>query len=202
MVKKGLFTRIKNSSLEGNNYIGHFSHLYNCTVGRMSYFGSRCTLVSTDVGRFCSIAADVRVIAGEHPVNNWISTHPAFYSVNSAIGKTFVDKTKYQEIKYADEQHKRIVTIGNDVWIGFGVRILNGVRIGDGAVIASGAVVTKDVEPYTIVGGVPAKKIGQRFNEDEIAFLQKNKWWEKDIDWIEKNAHAFENMENYRKLFM
>lgn len=201
MVKKGLFTRVKNTGFEGNNSIGHFSHLHNCTVGRMSYIGSKCTFVSTDIGSFCSIAADVCVVAGEHPAHTWISTHPAFYSPHCATGISFTEENKFQEIRYADEEHRRIVTIGNDVWIGFGVRILNGVHIGDGAIIASGAVVTKDVEPYAIVGGVPAKKIGQRFSDEEIAFLLENKWWEKDPEWVKQNAHAFENIEEYKKLF-
>lgn len=201
MVKKGLFTRIKKSRLAGNNFVGHLSHLRDCSVGQMSYIGSRCTFVGTDIGSFCSIAADVRIIAGEHPVNTWISTHPAFYSPNCATG-SFAAENKFQEIRYADDAHRRIVIIGSDVWIGFGVRILNGVHIGDGAVVATGAVVTKDVEPYWIVGGIPAKKIGQRFNDEEISFLLNNKWWEKDLAWIQNNAAAFKNIGDYKKLFI
>lgn len=202
MVKKGLLTRIKNSILDGNNFVGHFSHLHNCKIGQMTYIGSRCTLINTDVGGFCSIAGDVRVIAGEHPSHTWVSTHPAFYSPNCPTGVSFSDKNKFKEIKYADDENRRIVTIGNDVWIGFGVRLLNGVHIGDGAIVATGAVVTKDVEPYSIVGGVPAKKIGQRFSDEDISFLLNNKWWEKDLDWIRKNAASFEDMEEYKKLFI
>lgn len=202
MIKKGLFVRSKKSRFAGNNFIGHFSHLYDCNVGKMSYMGSRCTFVGTDIGNFCSIAADVRIVAGEHPTNTWISIHPAFYSLNCVVGRSFVKKNKFQEIRYADQERHRLVEIGNDVWIGFGVRILNGVHIGDGAIIAAGAVVTKDVEPYSIVGGIPAKKIGQRFNEEEIAFLLNNKWWEKDLEWIRSNASSFENIEKYKKLFI
>ena len=168
----------------------------------MTYIGSRCTFVSTDIGSFCSIAADVRIIAGEHPANTWISTHPAFYSSNCVTGVSFTTANKYNEIKYVNEERRRIVSIGNDVWIGFGVRILNGVHIGDGAIIATSAVVTKDVEPYAIVGGVPAKKIGQRFNDQEISFLLDHKWWNKDLEWIKNNAHAFEEIEKYKKLFI
>ena len=202
VIKKGFFTRIKSSRLDGNNFVGHLSHLHDCTVGRMTYIGSRCTFVSTDIGSFCSIAADVRIIAGEHPANTWISTHPAFYSSNCVTGVSFTTANKYNEIKYVNEERRRIVSIGNDVWIGFGVRILNGVHIGDGAIIATSAVVTKDVEPYAIVGGVPAKKIGQRFNDQEISFLLDHKWWNKDLEWIKNNAHAFEEIEKYKKLFI
>ena len=202
MVKKGLFTRIKKCRFDGDNYVGHFTHLHDCNVGRMSYFGSRCTFISTDIGSFCSIAADVRIIAGEHPTHTWISTHTAFYSSNCVTGVSFAEENKFPEVKYADEEHRRIVTIGSDVWIGFGVRILNGVHIGDGAIIAAGAVVTKDVEPYSIVGGIPAKKIGQRFNDQEVSFLLESKWWEKDFEWIKHNAPAFEDMEKYKQLFI
>lgn len=202
MIKKGYFTRIKKCRFEGDNFVGHLSHLYDCTVGRMSYFGSHCTFISTDIGSYCSIAADVRIIAGEHPTHTWISTHPAFYSSTCVTGISFTDENKFSEIKYADSEHHRIVTIGNDIWIGFGVKILNGVHIGDGAIVATGALVTKDVEPYSIVGGVPAKKIGQRFNDEEISFLLTNKWWEKDFEWIRKNASAFSDFKKYKSLFV
>ena len=202
VLKKGLFARVKNSKFDGYNFIGHFAHLHGCRVGRMTYIGSRCTFINTEIGSFCSIAADVQVIAGEHPAHTWVSTHPAFYSPNCATGISFTQKSKFNEIKYADEENRRFVVIGNDVWIGFGVKILNGVKIGDGAIIAAGAVVTKYVEPYTIVGGLPAKKIGQRFNDDEIAFLLDNKWWNKDLDWIRENSDAFENIEKYKNLFI
>lgn len=201
-MKKGYFTRIRKCRFEGNNYVGHLSHLYDCRVGRMSYFGSNCTFVSTNVGRFCSIAADVKIVAGEHPTHTWISTHPVFYAANCVTGISFTDENKFSEIKYADSEHRRVVIIGNDVWVGFGARILNGVHIGDGAIIATGAIVTKDVEPYSIVGGVPAKKIGQRFNDEEISFLLENKWWEKEFDWIRKNAFSFTDLKKYKEAFL
>ena len=87
--------------------------------------------------------------------------------------------------------------IGNDVWIGDDVTILGGVTIGDGAVIALGAVVTQDVASYSIVGGVPAKLIRKRFDENSIEFLNSFKWWDKSDDWLRNNAKEMSNIHDF-----
>ena len=80
------------------------------------------------------------------------------------------------------------------MWIGYGARLLAGLTIGDGAVIAAGSVVTKDVEPYCIVGGIPARVIRKRFTDSEIAYLLGLEWWNQSFDWIENNAAKFHNV--------
>lgn len=197
-MKKGLFTRIKGSFFEGNNYVGHLSHISDCHVGRMTYIGSKCSILHTKIGRFCSIAGDVKIIYGKHPVQTWVSTHPAFYSKNNACGVSFVQENLLDEFDYADEKKRYMVEIGNDVWICSNALITGGVRVGDGAVILAGAVVTKDVAPYSIVGGVPAKEIGKRFDDDEIVFLLKEKWWERDLEDLKRNADQFRDIEVFK----
>ena len=120
------------------------------------------------IGAFCSMARDVEfLLGGEHPTN-WLSTYPFFVFTDDWPNRT---SEGYYGVK-GD------IVIGNDVWIGTGVTILSGVTIGDGAIIGANALVTKDVEPYTIVGGNPAKPIRKRFDEETIAMFLEIKWWE------------------------
>ena len=197
-MKRALFTRIKNCSFEGNNYIGSFSHALNSSFGYNSYCGSRCSIINTRIGRFTSIASNVEIVFGAHPTHTWVSTHPSFYSKNTVTGVSYTESARFEEKTYAADGY--YVCIGNDVWIGHGVKILEGVRIGDGAIVATGAVVSEDVSPYCIVGGVPARRIKDRFSQEEISFLQYLKWWDKDIDWIQKYAFAFADITELKKV--
>jgi acetyltransferase-like isoleucine patch superfamily enzyme len=129
------------------------------------------------IGKYCSISKEVRIITGGIHPTNWISNFPIRDNLNVDI--------PYDGTPTSNGD----IIIGNDVWIGTGATILSGVKIGNGAVVAACALVSKDVPPYTIVGGVPAKEIRKRFNEDQIDFLQKINWWDWDEEKIRENVH-------------
>lgn len=155
--------------------LGHGCILYNNTVvvssfiGDHSYIGGGSRVQYAEIGKFCSIAPEVRIGLGKHPIH-LKSTYPGFYAKDpSQYGIT-------PEYANSEPEYERIV-IGNDVWIGCRAMVLDGVTIGDGAVIAAGAVVTKDVPPYAVVGGVPAKTIKFRFEPSKIQELLQSKWW-------------------------
>lgn len=186
----------ENSVFEGMNVINKGT-VFSGYIGYGSFIGPHSHLQQTKVGRFCSIASHVKVISGRHPTSKFVSTHPAFYSLLKQSGDTFVDKQKYEEFQYVDLEERILVDIGNDVWIGEDVRILEGIKIGDGAIVAAGSVVTKDIEPYVIVGGIPAKQIRKRFDESQIESLLSIAWWNKPIEWIRKNADLFENVDTF-----
>mgnify|MGYP004621680571 FL=1 len=137
------------------------------------------------IGKFCSIACGTKFLftSANHTLKS-LSTYPfpIFFEEWGLDGKDICDAW----------DNKGDIVIGNDVWIGYEAVILSGVTIGDGAVIGSRAVVTKDVEPYTIVGGVPAKPIRKRFDEQTIEKLEKIGWWDWSEEQIRQNIGAIQ----------
>lgn len=195
-IHSGCYVSGKNTEFCGKNIVNKKTY-FKGKLGYGSYIGPNCKIDAT-VGRFCSIAANVKTVNGLHPTNTFVSTHPAFFSVNMQAGFTYARKNTFQELKYADDEHHAVV-IGNDVWICENVLILSGVSIGDGAIIAAGAVVTKDVPPYAIVGGVPATLIRMRFDRNIVSKLIAIKWWDRPISWIESNSSHFQNISEFLK---
>lgn len=190
--------KIRKTEFEGKNTIGDNTNIERSYIGLGSYIGSDCKLPSCKIGRFCSIGVRVLAVIGDHPIE-YVSTHPFSHSrAKKNIGFNYENIVEKEGLKRVDEEY--IIEIGNDVWIGDGVQILNGVRIGDGAVIGAGALVTKDVEPYSIIGGVPGKVLKKRFSEENIKKLLDFKWWNKDISWIEKNAYYFHDIKKFMEI--
>lgn len=179
------------SVFAGNNRIGK-NTVFVGEMGKNSYAGNNCTLYGK-IGSYCSIANNVVFTRGKHPTNEYVSTSPVFFSTQKQCGMTYVKQCKWDEVTYADPINKIVTIVGNDVWIGEGAIILAGVTIGNGSIIAAGAVVTKSVEPYSIVAGVPAREIKKRFDPNTIDVLNKSKWWDKPDSWIKSHLSLFEN---------
>ncbi len=153
--------------------------LSECDIGDFSYFSRGSEAIYTTVGKFTSIAANVRINALGHPMER-VSQHNITYRPNEYFVGAKIDKG------FRSLRQSRRVIIGHDVWIGHGVIVLPGITIGHGAVIAAGAVVTKNVEPYAIVAGVPAKRIKWRFPKSIRSRMIELAWW----DWSDDRIAA------------
>ena len=179
------------TQFEGYNKIGSHAYILDSYIGRYTFVASNSKLNNVAIGRFCCIGHNIQTVSALHPTRDFVSTHPAFFSTRMQVGITFVKENLFEELATIDG---RTLIIGNDVWIGNNVTLMGGIKIGDGAVVGTGAVVTKDVPPYAIVGGVPAKIIRYRFSEKQIATLEQFKWWDKDDGWLRSHANEFKNI--------
>lgn len=182
---------VEESSFEGANSVGSNSTIKG-NWGYGSYCGNNCHLQG-NVGRFCSFGSNCKTIFWSHPTTYpFVSTSPIFYSLRKQCGSTFADSQKFNEINTPP-------IFGNDIWVGSDVTFIGSIKIGDGAIILTGAVVTKDVLPYQIVGGIPAKPIGFRYNKKDCEFLIQSKWWSYPIEWFKENWNIFNDFNEFKR---
>jgi len=178
-----------NCSFGMNNTVYSYVGLNEVELGDFTYIAAETSISKTKIGKFCSIGPDCKIGLGKHPSSKFVSTHPVFFSTLKQAQVTFSDESYYREYE--------LITIGNDVWIGARVMVLDGVNIADGVIVAAGSVVTKDVPPYAVVGGVPAKVIKYRFRKPEIEKLLQMKWWDMEVGFLEKNYKKFHNIKDF-----
>ena len=181
IIKKLKGVAVKNSLIHKTSKLEAGTQFINSSMAKHSFCGYDCDINSCEIGSFTSISSNVIIGGGMHPLS-WVGTSPVFYEGRDSV------KTKFS--KHTRENIKKNI-IGLDVWIGQNVMIKQGVSIGTGAVIGMGSIVTKDVEPYTIVAGNPARLIRPRFNEDTIENLLKSIWWEFPDDKLKNYAKYF-----------
>lgn len=173
--------------LEGENVINKNVNICSSAIGKCTVIGGGTNLYNCKVGSFCSLASNIHIQPYTHPAT-FVSSYPGFFKTtnNYPFGK---GTTEFKEVLTCDDGHYAI--IGNDVWIGENVTIKGGVKIGDGAIIGMNALVTKDVPPYAIVGGVPARVIKYRFNEKDIKKLLDIQWWNWPLETIKEKKEDF-----------
>lgn len=175
---------LQNVVIGSNVRIYNGCNLYSVNISRYSYLSPNTVISHTKIGSFCSIGRNVHCTGANHPTD-YLSTHPAFYSTKKQCGSSFANKDMFDEFLHID--------IGNDVWIGSNSIILGGVKISNGAIIGAGSVVTKDVAPYSIVVGNPAKHIRFRFDEEQVKEIEAMSWWNWDDDLILQNIKKFQS---------
>ena len=175
---------VKQTSFGSFNEIGPRTVITDCRIGDFSYIVNDCEVIYTTIGKFCSIAAQVRINPGNHPM--WRASQSHFtYRSSKYWDDAEDDKTVF------DWRKSKPINIGHDVWIGHGAIILPGVTIGHGAVVAAGAVVTKDVPDYAIVANIPARSLKMRFPEPIVQQLLELCWWDWSHEQLQKSLDDF-----------
>lgn len=190
---KRLFSKISlsaaviDSKIDNSAALDSFVRFYNSSIDRYSYVGMGSFINNTSIGAFCSVGGNCTIGAEEHSLS-YLSTSPVFTEGHNILGINFCELP----VKEASK-----TTIANDVWIGMGSYIKSGVTISTGAVIGMGSVVTKNVGPYEIWAGNPARFIRKRFSEGTINELLRSEWWAFDTEEIERISHSFSSPEAY-----
>ena len=160
------------------------------SIGKCSSIGTLSAAYDCEIGNFCSIARECYIGGASHALD-WVSTSGCFYLNYNYKGMCYNE---------ADYQWYRQTKIGNDVWLGIRTIIQGGVSIGDGAVIGAGSIVTKDVGPYEIWAGNPARFIRKRFDDETIEKLLKSQWWNWDDDRLKEYGDKFNSLDEFSKI--
>jgi len=161
---------VRDSQLGSWTQIADGAQVLESRLGDYSYVMEHAQIIYTVIGKFCSIASYVRLNPGNHPLERPSSHHFTYRSAKYDLGE--------DDAEFFEWRRENTVHIGHDVWIGHNATVLPGVSVGNGAAIGAGAIVTKDVEPYTVVAGVPAKPTRRRFNPEIAERLETLAWWD------------------------
>lgn len=183
-------SRVHESQLGAWTWIGPNCSISESTVGDYSYAAGDVSIIYSDVGKFCSIASHARLNPGNHPMDRVTQHHMTYRRAQYGFAEH--DDDAFFAWRRADR-----VTLGHDVWLGHGTIILPGVTVGTGAVVAAGAVVSKDAAPYTIVAGVPARPIRERFPAGIARALLEIAWWDWPRELLEERFADFNDLETF-----
>lgn len=185
--KVSVLALLSDSKVDKTCAICSGARVYRTKIGKYSYVGRNTFMTNVTVGNFCSIAGNCNIGGTGHPLN-WVSTSSVFHKWDNILRKNF-SRHEYEIFQET--------TIGSDVWIATNAMLKAGITVGTGAVIGMGAVVTKDVGPYEVWGGNPARCIKKRFDDETIEALLASKWWELPDETIEKIAPYMTDVQEF-----